>query len=117
MSLIFFNILDVAIGALEIGCDLIGWTTPGELKTIDLNHEYFPGDDGLDPIGLCPLTPQEFLELQNKKIQNGCLAMLGAAGIITQELVNSKKICQFGSHCFEPPLFLCRSEDLVDYSA
>ena len=55
----------MAIGALEIGRALIGWTALGELKTIDLNHEYFQGDVA---IGLCPSNPQEFLELQTKKI-------------------------------------------------
>ncbi|KAL7559621.1 hypothetical protein ACA910_001536 [Epithemia clementina (nom. ined.)] len=89
---VFFEILAVVIGALELNRALIGWTAPtGENKPA-LNADYFPGDVGFDPLGLRPSDPAEFLELHTKELQNGRLAMLGAAGIVAQELVNGKEI-------------------------
>jgi hypothetical protein len=50
------------------------------------------GDLGFDPLGLRPADPAELLELQNKEILNGRLAMISAAGMIAQELVTKQKI-------------------------
>merc|ERR1719230_277755 len=58
--------------------------------TIKLDHE--PGNLGFDPLGLKPTDPVELLAMQNKELQNGRLAMLGAAGMIAQELVSGEKI-------------------------
>jgi hypothetical protein len=51
-----------------------------------------PGDIGWDPLGLRPSDPKKLLDLQNKELNNGRLAMLAAAGIIAQELVTGKPI-------------------------
>jgi len=53
-----------------------------------------PGDFGYDPLGLKPkdTNSQEFLDLQNKELNNGRLAMLAAAGMLAQELVTGQKI-------------------------
>jgi len=50
------------------------------------------GDLGWDPLGLKPTKPAELLELQNKEILNGRLAMISVAGMIAQELVTGKKL-------------------------
>ncbi|KAL7571266.1 hypothetical protein ACA910_008921 [Epithemia clementina (nom. ined.)] len=89
---IFFELLAVVIGALELNRALVGWIKPTEVKKQVLNDDYFPGDVGFDPLGLRPSDPTEFLELHTKELQNGRLAMLGAAGIVAQELVNGKEI-------------------------
>jgi hypothetical protein len=60
-----------------------------------LNWEYdgrLPGDFGWDPLGLKPKGAQEFIDIQNKEINNGRLAMLAAAGIFAQELVTGQKV-------------------------
>jgi len=49
-------------------------------------------DFGFDPLGLKPDDPVAFRELQNKELNNGRLAMVGAAGIIAQELVTGEGI-------------------------
>jgi len=49
-------------------------------------------DYGFDPLGLKPKDPKAYLEMQNKEINNGRLAMLAAAGIIAQEQVTGTKI-------------------------
>jgi hypothetical protein len=52
---------------------------------------FFP-QIGFDPLGLKPDDPEAFAEIQTKELQNGRLAMLGAMGMIAQELVNGEEI-------------------------
>ena len=84
---IFFEILGLIIGALELNRALVGWKAPdsGSLGRVssdsgtmfqDLNEDYYPGDVGLDPLNLKPEDPEEFAELHTKELQNGRLAML-----------------------------------------
>lgn len=56
--------------------------------------DYTPGDLGFDPLGLKPSDPEELLVLQTKELQNGRLAMIGAAGFLAQELVDGKGILE-----------------------
>jgi hypothetical protein len=51
-----------------------------------------PGDLGFDPLGLKPKDPAALLEMQNKEILNGRLAMISIAGMVAQELVTGKKL-------------------------
>jgi hypothetical protein len=51
-----------------------------------------PGDLGWDPLGLKPKDPAALLEMQNKEILNGRLAMISIAGMVAQELVTGKKL-------------------------
>lgn len=50
-----------------------------------------PGDIGWDPLYIKPKDPKLLLEMQNKELNNGRIAMLGAAGMIAQELVTGQK--------------------------
>jgi hypothetical protein len=50
------------------------------------------GDMGFDPLGLKPADPKELKEMQTKELNNGRLAMIGAAGMIAQEFVSGAKI-------------------------
>jgi len=51
-----------------------------------------PGEFGFDPLGLKPTDPAELKEIQTKEINNGRLAMIAAAGMLAQEMVNGKEI-------------------------
>jgi len=53
-----------------------------------------PGDFGWDPLNITKQVedPEGFRLDQDRELSNGRLAMLGAAGIIAQELVTGKKI-------------------------
>jgi light-harvesting complex I chlorophyll a/b binding protein 1 len=62
----------------------------GQPWSIREDHE--PGNLGFDPLGLKPTDKAELKEMQTKELNNGRLAMLGAAGMIAQELVNGDKI-------------------------
>jgi hypothetical protein len=57
-----------------------------------IKEDRVPGDLGFDPLGLKPTDPAALLELQNKEILNGRLAMISTAGMIAQELVTKEKI-------------------------
>lgn len=93
VSPFFFEILALIIGGLEFNRAITGWVSPGEAEGNKvLRDDYYPGDVGFDPLGLKPEDPEEFEALVTKELQNGRLAMLGAAGIIAQELVNGKEI-------------------------
>jgi len=49
-------------------------------------------DYGFDPLNIKPEDPEELKILENKELNNGRLAMVGAAGMIAQELVTGKSI-------------------------
>merc|ERR1712048_995629 len=66
------------------------WVADAEKTTVPA--DLIPGDYGWDPLGLKPKSAAEFLELQNKELNNGRLAMLAAAGIIAQEALFGKKV-------------------------
>jgi len=51
-----------------------------------LREGYTPGDLGFDPLGMKPSNPTEMLEMQNKELNNGRLAMIAIAGMVGQEL-------------------------------
>ncbi len=59
----------------------------GDFAFQQLKDTYYPGDVGFDPLNLKPTDADEFATMQTKELQNGRLAMLGAAGMIAQELV------------------------------
>jgi hypothetical protein len=49
-----------------------------------------PGDLGFDPLGLKPKGEKEYLEMQNKELNNGRLAMMAFTGIIGAELLRGE---------------------------
>ena len=51
-----------------------------------------PGDLGFDPLGMKPKDEAGLLAMQNKELNNGRLAMIGAAGIVVQELITDQPI-------------------------
>jgi hypothetical protein len=72
----------------------IGWVEPGLGPLFSLREGYYPGDVKFDPFGLKPTEPEKFAEMQTKELSNGRLAMLAAAGMCVQELVNGKPILE-----------------------
>jgi hypothetical protein len=91
-----FALLTLAIGAAELKRATIGWVEPDlgrwTRTLFTLRENYYPGDIGFDPLGLKPTDAKGFADMQTKELQNGRLAMLGAAGMCSQELVNHKTI-------------------------
>lgn len=77
-----------------------GWETieqrnarPNKDKTgSQLVPGYINGDLGFDPLGLKPVKTEDFTTMQTKELNNGRLAMIGAAGMLVQELINEKGI-------------------------
>lgn len=93
-----FALLTVFIAAAELKRATIGWMEPryqrGSRTLWTLRDNYYPGDIGFDPLGLKPTDPKDFADMQTKELQNGRLAMLGVAGMCSQELVNHKTIME-----------------------
>lgn len=94
---VFWALLTIGIGAAEQKRAETGWVDPGDVPVDQpglLRADYTPGDIGFDPLGLKPSDPEELEILQTKELQNGRLAMLGAAGFLAQELVDGKGILE-----------------------
>jgi hypothetical protein len=63
-----------------------------DADTWTIKSDRIPGDLGFDPLNLKPEEPEKLLELQNKELLNGRLAMISVAGMIAQELVTKQKL-------------------------
>jgi len=72
----------------------IGWNEPGLAPLFTLRDSYYPGDINFDPLGLKPSDGKDFANMQSKELSHGRLAMLAAAGMCVQELVNGKGILE-----------------------
>lgn len=106
----FFTILVSVIALAEIRRALVGWNNAESLAGIsdDVNNalgaslkdSYYPGDIGFDPFGLKPKNGADFEKMATKEIQNGRLAMFGAAGMLVQEQVTHEPIMQTLQHLF-----------------
>jgi len=55
------------------------------------------GDIKFDPLGLKPKNEKEYLELQNKELSNGRLAMIAVLGILLQEASTGEKVFDFAN--------------------
>lgn len=100
---LFWVALAIAIGGAETRRAEIGWVNPSYVPVDQpglLRDDYNPGDIGFDPLGLKPTDPAEFKIMNTKELQNGRLAMLGAAGFMAQELTDGKGILEhwFGAN-------------------
>jgi hypothetical protein len=81
VSPVFFELLAVIIGGLELNRAVRGWSDVGTAFSTDriLKDDYYPGDIGFDPLGLKPDDADAFEAIQTKEINNGRLAMIGGA--------------------------------------
>jgi len=51
-----------------------------------------PGDLGFDPLGLKPKKEADLVQMQNKELNNGRMAMIAVLGILAQEAVTGEKV-------------------------
>mmetsp|Transcript_20960 Transcript_20960/g.40615 ORF Transcript_20960/g.40615 Transcript_20960/m.40615 type:complete len:218 (+) Transcript_20960:107-760(+) len=83
----------LSIAVAEIGRARLGWVDPADTPyPFNLREGYEPGNLGFDPLGLYPKDAAGQLNLRNKELNNGRLAMLATAGFVAQELINGKGI-------------------------
>lgn len=91
----FWLPLVFAISLAEIYRAQLGWTNPvgaSATEIMTLKADYTPGDLGYDPLGLKPTTEAGLLEMKNKELNNGRLAMIGTAGMVVQELITQQTV-------------------------
>jgi hypothetical protein len=94
----FWVAVSAAIAIPEVAYSIPTFNTPSDgenyidATTFTMKDDRIPGDLGFDPLGLKPTDENELLELQNKELNNGRLAMIGIAGMVAQELVSGQKI-------------------------
>jgi len=82
----FWVALFVVIGGFE-GISAQTMAGFGEAK-----EDRVPGDLGFDPLDLKNSPAFDFLEYQNKELNNGRLAMMATVGMIGQEILTGKKL-------------------------
>lgn len=63
-----------------------------EKNSVGLNDKIYPLK--WDPLDIAPRDPNALKDMQTREINNGRLAMLAAAGILAQEMVEKKQIFQ-----------------------
>jgi hypothetical protein len=102
----FWYIVSVAIALPEIFAAIPTFEDPAPTLSPDTNVGTYkdkdtwtikndgriPGDLGYDPLGIKPTDPEALLDMQNKELAHGRLAMIGMAGMIAQELVTKEKL-------------------------
>lgn len=95
----FWQIVAIVLTIIEFNYSVPAFNDPtdkdpktGEFEAWTIKADRVPGDLGWDPLGLKPKDPKSLLDLQNKEILNGRLAMIATAGMVAQELVTGKKL-------------------------
>jgi len=66
--------------------------SPAGNQPWSIKEDHVAGDLGFDPMGLKPTDPKELLEMQNKELNNGRLAMIAIAGMVVQEGITGGKL-------------------------
>jgi hypothetical protein len=87
----FWPAVVTAIAIAEIYSVLTFNPVPGgQLWSIQSEHE--SGSLGFDPLEMKPTDPEELKKMQTDELTNGRLAMIGAAGMIMQEMATGSKL-------------------------
>merc|ERR1719476_228275 len=72
--------------------DRSGKGTRGQANAEGEEPGLFIGGSTFDPLGLKPQDPEKLQEIKTKELNNGRLAMIGIAGLFTQEAITGEKI-------------------------
>ena len=87
------SILLMAIFFAEVWRTRVGWVDADAVVVRQLRPGYLPGKLGFDPAGVAPkLDEKGYLDMQNKELNNGRLAMIAIAGMVVQELVTKQAL-------------------------
>jgi len=87
----FWGLVVGSIAIAEI-YSVFTFNNPAGGEPWSIREDHKEGDYLFDPLNLAPTDPEEFKQMRNKELNNGRLAMLAAAGMISQELVTGQKL-------------------------
>lgn len=87
----FWGLVVGSIAIAEI-YSVFTFNNPAGGEPWSIREDHKEGDYLFDPLKLAPEDPEEFKQMRNKELNNGRLAMLAAAGMISQELVTGEKL-------------------------
>ena len=87
----FWPVVVLYVGIVEI-FSVFTFESPFEGNLWTLKSDRVPGDFEFDPAGLYPEDAAEQLDMQNKELNNGRLAMIAMAGMVAQELASGAKL-------------------------
>lgn len=87
----FWPVVVLLISTVEV-YSVFSFNSPFNGETWSVRSDHEPGNLGWDPLNLKPTDPSAFKEMATKELNNGRLAMIGAAGMIAQELASGDKL-------------------------
>jgi len=98
----FWELVVFGIGLAEASRVSRGWANPTAIdgssearELFELRDDYTPGDLDFDPLGLKPKSQSELLDIKNKELSNGRVAMLAVATLVLEELATEEPILKF----------------------
>lgn len=109
----FWETLVLVIGICEAYRVAVGWASPtgAGFNQLKSEEEYNMGELNFDPLGYLAgeeakaASPEEFaeklLELKNKELNNGRLAMIAIAGFVAQEFAEPEGAKEIFEHLFQ----------------
>merc|ERR1719327_964946 len=97
----FWGQVLLVISSLEV-FSVFSFNSPAGGEPWSIRSDHKAGDFGFDPLGLKPTDPEELKEMQNKELNHCRLAMIGASGMIAQELVSGTKLFELKGGSREP---------------
>ena len=87
----FWGVVLIVISVAEV-FSVFSFQSPFGGEPWTVRTDYSPGDLGWDPLGVKPTNAAELKAMQTRELNNGRLAMIGAAGMIAQELATGQKL-------------------------
>ena len=86
-------VASLSMGVMEAYRARRGWVAPDSTDAVfAMRDSYYPGDLGLDPLGVRPAGGDAFQTAVAHELNVGRMAMLGVAGMVAQEAATHETV-------------------------